>query len=449
MSTSTPETVTSGPQEMSLADAIRAAQHMQRHGDLERAEAVYQAILKALPDEPNALHFLGVLRLQQGRHDEAAALIRQVIGQVPADPGPWVNLGNVLLEAQRFDEAVDAYKRASELAPDNLLVYNNLGLLQSRRSNLNLAEAAFTQALRLAPDSDYVLNNYAHLLQRQGRYEEATSFGLKALTVSPEDPRARRLLSISYALVGDMESARQVLRQWLDLDPGNVEAEHLLASAGGLPTPARASDAYVQVEFDAFSKTFDAKLEGLGYRAPELVAALLQRFLPAGGRLGALLDAGCGTGLCSVQLRPLADRLDGVDLSQGMLDRAQSRGGYDSLAQGELTAFMAAHPAHWNAIVSADTLCYFGDLSQALAAAHSALTPAGLLVFSVEAVDQAEAGYVLNHHGRYAHARSYLEQQLALAGFDLLALDADTLRVEVNRPVKGWLVAARARAVRD
>lgn len=448
---------TDSPREMTLEDAIRGAQHMQRHGDLERAEAVYQAILKALPDEPNALHFLGLLRLQQRRHDEAQALVRRALERVPDDPGIWLNFGNLLLESQRFDEAVDAYKRASELAPDNLMVFNNLGLLQSRRNNLDLAEACFLQALALAPEADYVLNNYAHLLQRQGRYEAATSYGLKALSVSPEDPRARRLLSISYALVGDFESARGVLRDWLELDPGNAEATHLLAGAGGLPTPPRAPDDYVRAEFDTFASRFDAKLESLGYRAPELVSQLLRRHLGADSQAGDVLDAGCGTGLCSVPLRPLARRLDGVDLSQGMLDRAAVRGGYDSLHCAELTAFMAQRPDSWDTVVSADTLCYFGDLAPVLQAAWSALRPGGRLVFSVEALsEQAESaeghpGYVLHHHGRYAHGQAYLRRQLAAACFELLSLETDVLRVEVMRPVQGWLVLARrpAAGLRD
>ena len=428
---------------MTLEDAVRAAQNMQRHGDLPAAEAVYLRILQAIPDEPNALHFLGILRHQQGDNEGAADLIRRAITVIPLDAGPWVNFGNVMLEMKKFDEAVDAYKQATVLAPDNLLVYNNLGLLQGRRNNLELAEAAYLQALRIAPDADYVLQNYAGLLQRQGRYEEATSFSIKTLTASPNDPKARRLLSISYALVGDLESARGVLRDWLELDPGNAEALHLLASAGGLPVPMRASDAYIAEEFDAFAKSFDAKLEVLGYRAPELVTAALARALGATDSAGDVLDAGCGTGLCSILLRPMARRLDGVDLSRGMLSKATERGGYDGLECAELTSYMAHHPGRWDSIVSADTLCYFGELHDVLSAAKVALKLRGLLVFSVEAAASAVAGFLLQHNGRYAHARSYIEQSLAEVGLELLTIEHETLRAEVMRPVRGWIVVAR------
>ena len=434
------------PQSLSLADAIRAAQHLQRHAQWDEAQAIYQRILEAIPDEPNALHYLGILRHQQGNDVAAIELIRRAITQIPEDAGPWLNLGNVLLTAERFDEAIDAYRHAADLAPSNVLIYNNLGLLQSRRHNPELAEAAYLQALRLAPGADYVLNNFGRMLHNQGRYEEATAYGLKAVAISPNDPKARRLLSISYSLLGDFESARQVLRDWLAAEPLSAEAAHLLAGAGGLPTPARASDAYVAEEFNTFATSFDAKLEILGYKAPELVANALTAALGPGQVADSVLDAGCGTGLCSVLLRPMARRLDGVDLSSGMLEKAQQRGGYDQLTCAELAAFMTAHPARWNAIVSADTLCYFGDLAPAMVAAYSALLPQGLLVFSVEAIEWSEelseAGYSLQYNGRYVHTRRYVSDCVLAAGMQLLALEAQTLRIEVMRPVRGWIVVA-------
>ena len=428
---------------LTFEEAIRAAQHMQRHGDLENAEKVYQRILEVIPEEPNALHYLGVLRHQRGDNIQADAMIRRAIAVVPLDPGPWINLGNVLLEARRFDDAVDAYRRAAELAPDNLLVYNNLGLLQSRRNNWDLAEAAFQHALMLAPDAEYVLNNYARLLHSQGRYEEATAYSLRTLTVSPQNHKAYRLLSISYSLLGDFESAQTVLNKWLALEPENAEAAHLLAGAGGLPTPARASNAYITEEFDGFAASFDAKLEILGYKAPELIGAALQRTLGVNQLAGDVLDAGCGTGLCSIQLRPLARRLDGVDLSSGMLAKARQRGGYDQLDCAELCAFMNEHPERWDTIVSADTLCYFGDLTQVMIAASVALRENGLLLFSVEACESKSEDFVLQYNGRYAHSRAYVAQCVQTAGLSLLSLAAQVLRAEVMRPVRGWVVVAR------
>jgi predicted TPR repeat methyltransferase len=431
------------PKPVTLENAILTAQHFQRASNFETAEAIYLEVLRLIPEEPNALHYLGVLRHQQGRHDEAIELIRRAAARLPGDSGPWLNLGNVLLEVERYDDAVDAYKQAAEYAPNNVLIYSNLGLLHARRDCFDLAEACYRHGLSLAPNADYALHNYARMLLRQGRYEEAVAYNLKSLDINPNDPKARRMLSMSHALLGDMDAARSVLNEWLAHDPGNPEATHLLAAAGGLDAPARASNAYISAEFDHFSRTFDAKLERLDYRAPQLVANALARALAPATSAGDILDAGCGTGLCAPHLRPMATWLEGVDLSEGMLAKAKERGGYDCYALAELTEYLAQNLLRWDAVVSADTLCYFGDLSAVFSAAKSALRPQGLLVFSVEALAEDAADYRLHFHGRFSHSRGYLERSLRAAGFTPLSIDPAELRLEVMRPVQGWVAVAR------
>lgn len=431
------------PKVVTLAEAIITAQHLQRSLKFDAAEGIYQEVLGRFPEEPNALHYLGVLRHQQGRNDEAVELIRRAIARLPGDAGPWLNLGNVLLESQRYDDAVDAYKQAADYAPGNVLIFSNLGVLHTRRNSFEAAEACYKHALSLAPNAEPVLHNYARMLQNQGRYEEATAYNIKSLDINPDDPKARRMLSMSQALLGDMEAARAVLHEWLARDPGNAQATHLLAAAGGLDAPARASNDFIAAEFDGFSNSFDSKLERLGYRAPQLVVDALTRAMAPATSTGTILDAGCGTGLCGPYLRPLAKWLDGVDLSAGMLAKARGRGGYDSLAQAELTEYLAQNTTRWDAVVSADTLCYFGDLSPVLEAARRALNPRGLLAFSVEALADEDAEYRLHYHGRYAHSRTYVERCLRAAGLVPVTIDAAVLRLEVQRPVQGWIAVAK------
>ena len=69
-----------------------------------------------------------------------------------------------------------------------------------------------------------------------------------------------------------------------------------------------------------------------------------------------------------------------------MIEQARRRGGYDELVVAELCAFMRERPEAFDAIVSADTLVYFGALEEVCQAAHHALRPGGLFVFTVEAL---------------------------------------------------------------
>jgi predicted TPR repeat methyltransferase len=124
-----------------------------------------------------------------------------------------------------------------------------------------------------------------------------------------------------------------------------------------------------------------------------------------------------------------------------MLAKAAARGGYDQLEEAELTAWLDAHPASADLIVSSDTLCYFGVLDGVAGAAARALRAGGTLIFTVEqSVDQP---FRLNPHGRYSHSESYVREVLAGAGLRELAMRHVTLRQEANAPVAGLLVAAR------
>jgi predicted TPR repeat methyltransferase len=118
---------------------------------------------------------------------------------------------------------------------------------------------------------------------------------------------------------------------------------------------------------------------------------------------------------------------------------------YHALVVEELTAYLHAHAASWDLIVSADTLVYFGDLREVARAAARALRPAGALVFTVEAAapEQAPAGYRINPHGRYSHTQDYLLRVLGVAGFVDVAATSTTLRKEASAWVDGYLVSGR------
>ena len=70
---------------------------------------------------------------------------------------------------------------------------------------------------------------------------------------------------------------------------------------------------------------YDARMIGqLGYAAPQILRDLAEMVMPGREQL-AILDLGCGTGLAGAVFKPLAARLDGVDLSPAMIEKARAR----------------------------------------------------------------------------------------------------------------------------
>lgn len=430
--------------EPNAAQRVQDAMQLHGAGRLDEARAGYEQVLADDPEHPDALHLLGVLQAQQGRQAEAHALISRAVAVRPAEAMFRNNLGNVAIELGRFDEAERHYMEAIELAPDRVDALNNLGVLLSRQGKSDAAERVLQRVVELAPDFRDAHNNLAAHYLRQGRYHDAVNCCVEGLVTQPRSNHLRRLLGAAYGMLGMKDEAIEVYRGWLQSEPAHPVALHHLQALTGEGVPERAADAYVAMVFDTFAGSFDAKLASLGYRAPEAVAAALARAAGAAA-LPAVLDAGCGTGLCGPLLAPMAGRLVGVDLSKGMLRQAAARGVYHELYAGELVEFLALEAGAWDAVVSADTLCYFGRLEAFAAAAAQALREGGWLVFTVESLDEAagDDAFRLHHHGRYSHRRAYVEQALREAGLALVATERQALRHEGDDTVHGWLVTAQ------
>ena len=416
-----------------------------RAGRLDEAMAAYRAVLAAVPEHPDALHLMGLLEAQRGRHAQAEALITRAVAVRPREPMFHNNLGIVCLECGRLDEAEAHFRAALSLDPDRPDALNNLAVLFGRRGRLADAELALNRVVHAAPRFADAWQNLVNLLLRRGRVAEAIDACRSGLAGAPKNVELRRLLALSYARHGDNERAIEVYEAWLRDDPANDVARHHLAALRGVEAPDRASDGYVQALFDGFAGSFDANLAMLDYRAPELVAGAATRALDAPARSLAVVDAGCGTGLCGPLLAPHARTLVGVDLSAGMLQRARLRGCYDELVQAELVAFLHTRAGAFDLIVCADTLCYFGPLEAVCEAAARALRGPARFVFTVEAAPEADdaPGHVLHTHGRYSHRRGAVEAALTRAGFETPEVESHVLRTEGKAPVHGWLVSAR------
>ena len=431
------------PRELTVEEALAIAIQLHRDGRLEEANVVYSQILVVDPANARALHFSGVLAHQLGRSSDALELIARSLSLVP-DVADWhSNQGIVLQESGQLDAAIDAYHRAIALDPNHANAHSNLGVLLRAKGQPEEAEHAYRTAIRLNPNHIDAYTNLGILLYGVKRREEAVACFCKVITLRPKHPEARRLLALAHCTLGEFDKAIRIYEEWLEESPDDPVARHMLSACSGHQTPERASDAFVRISFDSFAASFEAKLAQLSYRAPALIGAMLEDTgLPPSQSLD-VLDMGCGTGLCGPLIRPYARRLTGVDLSPGMLAHAAEKQLYDELLQFELTEYLGQHSDSFDVIVSADTLVYFGTLDCVIAAAASALRPEGLLIFTLEhGAGPSAPDYHLETHGRYTHARPYVEQVLKSNGL-IAEIGQAELRMESGVPVMGLVVRAR------
>ena len=393
-----------------LDEVLRNAVLAHQGGRLAEAEAGYRQVLRERPSHAYALYSLSLLQFHRGEVDDALRSAQAALEQGPGSGRMWNTLGSMFIAARRQRDARDAYRRATEVEPAMTEAWYNLGIC----------------------------------LRNEGAYDVAIGCLRAALTRTPPFAAAYEALAMLLYELGRSQEAAQIATLWLARDPSNAKAQHVAASMSGSNVPVRASDDYVREHFDAAAAGFDNNLRQLDYRAPALIAAELKRTV--GERaLAAVLDAGCGTGLCGPLIRAMAGRLTGVDLSSKMIDRARTRSVYDELHVAELSAFLRSNAEAFDAIVSADTLVYFGALDEPLRAARAALRPDGLLIFTLESLngDAATEDHRLQFHGRYAHSETYVRRAVRDAGLALETVAHETPRHERLEPVNGFVVTAR------
>ena len=97
-----------------LLDAI--ALHQQ--GMLGQAEARYRQFLEIEPRNADALHLLGVIAYQAGRHQSSVDMIDQAI-EINSNVASYhYNRGNTLKELKQLEAAIASYDKAIALKPN-------------------------------------------------------------------------------------------------------------------------------------------------------------------------------------------------------------------------------------------------------------------------------------------------------------------------------------------
>src|SRR5882757_2946739 len=99
------------------AAAMREAVGLHQQGQLATAEKIYARILKHYPDQFDALHLLGLVKLQSGKAGEAQRLITAALKVKPDSPDALANLGLVFGALKRPADALACIDKALSADP--------------------------------------------------------------------------------------------------------------------------------------------------------------------------------------------------------------------------------------------------------------------------------------------------------------------------------------------
>lgn len=168
---------------MTLEQAIE----LHRNGDLAAAETAYRAHLQTQPNDPDALHLLGVLRQQCDDTNEARELLSRAIALAPEHAPLHLSLGGVLLRVGDETAALASFERALQLDPNLVDAHSLVGHLQLREGDLAGAESRFRIGRRAQDEDPMILFGLGNVYLARGDAANAAKFLARAAERKPDD----------------------------------------------------------------------------------------------------------------------------------------------------------------------------------------------------------------------------------------------------------------------
>ena len=136
--------------EIPTPEAVAFARALERAGAVREAVRLADYVLKAAPDNAEALHLKAISAAREGHDPQAADLLERAIASNPSPPEFHRNICAIYERLGRLDEALAAGRRAVALDATNAESYHNLTVVHARR--LELDEAIRTARLALSLD---------------------------------------------------------------------------------------------------------------------------------------------------------------------------------------------------------------------------------------------------------------------------------------------------------
>jgi predicted O-linked N-acetylglucosamine transferase (SPINDLY family) len=198
---------------------VRRGLTLHQAGRVAEAAAIYQAVLKAHPQQFESLHYLGVAHLQQGHPGAALPLLERALALGPNDPSLQANLGLALTSLGRAEQALRHLDRALALRPGLPEALNNKGWALRALHRLEEALVCLDQALAANPKLGEVHHRRALVLGALHRQEEALEAFELAIALRPTDAEVLGNQGTLLTLMGRAAEARTALARAAGLAP--------------------------------------------------------------------------------------------------------------------------------------------------------------------------------------------------------------------------------------
>ena len=219
---------------------------LHQQGNLAEAERLYLRLLEADPALYGPRFYMGLIRLQQGRNEEACVYLGEALSVYPNDLGLLMNYGMALRGAGRPQDALEMFERALAIQPNLPEALYNRGVALSDLSRFELAVEAYDRALVIRPEMIAAMVNRAAALAAMSRLDDAIAGYGRVLVLQPSHVRALVQRGLAHRALRQPAQALADYDRALAIAPDDVDA--LYHRGVALMDLERAADALAMFE---------------------------------------------------------------------------------------------------------------------------------------------------------------------------------------------------------
>ena len=422
------------------AQAFRLLQSKQ----YKEAMVAFEKICKLHAGDAESWCLLGAINGQLGNMDKAILCSKQAISLTPEYVDAYFNLAQAYMSTNQFSDAALNFHKVIKTNPQNEIAFRNLCICLKRSGQESEAANHYQQLIQLgsAHASDYAELGLIYFERRN--YSKAEELYIKALKIEPENANTLNLLGNYYRVKGQINEATSCFQKALKFNPALIGAKYYLAAMDdNTSVPDATPPKFVKACYNSIAETYDQvhTADKLGYSVPTSITNMIKQLISADTKLN-IIDIGCGTGLCGPLLRNISNRLVGVDLSPGMLEKAREKNAYDEIICADLVETLQSYEDAFDLVISTGVFIHLGDLYPVFQACHKALKSGGLFGFSTH--EFTGDGYHLNTTGHYSHAESYINKLSHSTKFKIELQKKIIIYTQAEQKVFGYLYIIRA-----
>ena len=276
--------------ELTIDQALQQGIEAHKVGQVQEADRLYTAILKAQPKHPDANHNMGVLAVGVDKVQEALPFFKTALEANPNTAQFWLSYIDALIKLEKIAEAKavldqakskgakgdgfnkleqkltekpaaittskhedppqdqlqpllnlysqgqlqQALEEASQLLkqfPTSLTLYNIQGAANVGLDQFDVAVEAFKKLIEIKPDYAWAHNNLGFSLQKTDRLEEAIEAYKKGIEIEQNSYEACYNMGNALKDLGRLEEAIVAYNRALSIKPGCAEAYNNLGTA--------------------------------------------------------------------------------------------------------------------------------------------------------------------------------------------------------------------------